>query len=208
MREFHTFDFFSVFPHLTALYFEGLEDYPDKSIWYTGHRNHRTIASNLTHLRLYKAISDPRAVIQGAYWEKNSFSGVDFARLTPQLEHLSILGHLGRFSVSDLLNRLTEIPNLKYLDITDGQKSGGLQIPHDRSPSAHEIFKARAHLRRIVFVRKGVGEVFLRGYWLPVAESTGYVSEDISDADLGMIPSVWWHSVPQTGLTPFPSFTP
>lgn len=206
-RNNQTIDFLSVFPQITALSFERLGRYPDTSIWCARNRDHRTIASNLTHLSLYKPVSGPGLGLHEA-WEENLPRDVNFAELTPQLEHLSILGHLRRFPVWLLMKRFARIPKLRYIDITDEQVTEDPSMPHDRSSSADKTFESNAQLRRIIFVRKGVGEVYFRGYWLPVADSTGYISEDVSDADLAEIPSVWWHGVPQSSLTPFPSFTP
>lgn len=77
-----------------------------------------------------------------------------------------------------------------------------------RSELASEAFEQCANLRRICFVRSCTGEVYLRGYPEAVADSTGYVSPDINEADLVEIPERWHHGVPQTGLVPFPTFTP
>lgn len=73
---------------------------------------------------------------------------------------------------------------------------------------AMETFRQCPQLRRICFVRSMVGEVYLRGYYDAVADSMGYISDEIMDADLIHIPDRWLHGVPQTGLMPFPGFTP
>lgn len=77
-----------------------------------------------------------------------------------------------------------------------------------RPELASQTFKGCPQLRRICFVRSLVGEVYLRGYYDAVADSTGYISPEVKDADLADIPREWRHGVPQTGLMPFPSFTP
>lgn len=73
---------------------------------------------------------------------------------------------------------------------------------------AHETFKECPQLRRICFVRCLVGEVYLRDYADAVANSTGYISPEVKNADLCEIPRKWRHGVPQMGPLPFPSFTP
>lgn len=202
-----------------------------------------TIASNLTQVRVYKTCSDPRnEFLQNAWIEHERFSSLSQLRLsenTPELEYLSVLGELDHFPVSRLLGQFTNLPKLRYLDITDEQMMDGStrasgfcfltyaasiqrgdrlsHIKHlarknplneDRSELAMKTFDQCANLRRICFVRSCVGEVYLRGYPDAVADSTGYVSPEVNSADLSDIPDAWHHGVPQTGLLPFPGFTP
>lgn len=77
-----------------------------------------------------------------------------------------------------------------------------------RDVLAVQMFNYFPRLRRICFVRSLVGKVYLRGYCRAVADSKGYISDKIKDADLAEIPESWRYGVPQTGSLPFPSFTP
>lgn len=77
-----------------------------------------------------------------------------------------------------------------------------------RGDLAIQMFNYFPRLRRVCFVRSLVGEVYLRHYRRAVADSTGYISDKIKDADLAEIPKSWRYGVPQTDSMPFPSFTP
>ncbi|KAK7704100.1 hypothetical protein SLS64_008658 [Diaporthe eres] len=148
-----------------------------------------------------------------------------------------ILHSIRRFKAAPEFSWLGGLLKLKYLDITDEQTMDEYHerlkfimstlprqhncrlnfikylarnhaLNEDRSELARETFDRCAQLRRICFVRSTVGEVYLRGYPGAVADSTGYISRDIRDADMDEIPKAWHHGVPQTGLLPFPGFTP
>lgn len=139
------------------------------------------------------------------------------------------------FPVSQLLDQITTIPKLKYLDITDEQMddyegslkylravsntpplsrstyfpySSNHRLNQCRSALAVQTFDRCPQLRRICFVRNLVGEVYLRGCDEAVADSLGNISEEVEDADLTELPKSWRYGVPQTGLIPFPSFNP
>lgn len=239
----HEIDFLAAFPQLKAFCFEATA-----SSWLQSTLNaayfHPTIASNLKQLRLYRTCSDPRSGFRPNSWSLLEFSDLNLSEVAPELEYLSILGELRFFPVSHLLDQLSTIPKLKYVDITDEQMKDDYhgstaypraaldtppQNPHMqrsrrlayiehlaqnhslnefRPELASQTFEDCPQLRRICFVRCLVGEIYLRGYCDSVADSTGYISPEIKDADLADIPGEWRHGVPQTGLMPFPGFTP
>lgn len=228
-------DFLAALPKLETFCFEATQDSWAKSALDAGDPLHTTIASNLTQLRLYKSRSDPRLDFAWNEWRDFEFSEFDLSELTPQLEYLSILGELRMFPVSQLLDQITTIPKLKYLDITDEQMddyegslkylravsntpplsrstyfpySSNHRLNQCRSALAVQTFDRCPQLRRICFVRNLVGEVYLRGCDEAVADSLGNISEETDDADLTELPKSWRYGVPQTGLIPFPSFNP
>lgn len=195
------------------------------------------IGLNLTQLRVYKTCSDPRSGFSQRSWLYLEFQEMKLENITPQLECLSFLGELDDFPVSLILTQLHKLPKLKYLDITDEQimddyfarmqfikatqpRQGSDRLNYikylarnhtlneDRSKISGKTFSQNAQLRRICFVRSCVGEVYLRGYPDVVADSTGFVSSEVNGDDLSDIPQRWHHGVPQTGLIPFPGFTP
>lgn len=196
-----------------------------KSLSLPGHYFQPTIAPGLKQLRLFKTRSVTfRSLYSSHEWREGEISRLRLRTFMPELEYLSVLGELRRFPVSHLLEQLTDIPKLKYVDVTDEQRySKGLwhwglsdleraahnhPMNEDRSELARQTFENCAQLQRICFVRCSVGEVYLRGYHDAVADSTGYISQDINDADLGHIPGSWCHGVPQTSFLPFPDYTP
>lgn len=196
-----------------------------------------SITPRLTQVRLYCTYSDHRSNFYPYGWTKHEFSQLRLSEITPELQYLSVLGALTKIPVSSLLEQITKLTKLKYLDITDEQTMHGhltrrelvdlllavqpldrlayikdLAAIHplneNRSKLAADTFDHCENLRRICFVRSCVGEVYLRGYPDAVADSTGYVSPHIKKADLIEVPERWHHGVPQTGLMPFPNFTP
>lgn len=203
-------DFLAAFPQLNTLCFEGSERVAWEMNFSVGDCLHPTMASKLTQLRLYKTSSDPRSGFQSSGWRIFDIESHKsaLAMVVPELEYLSILGELRGFPVSDILEILTDIPKLKYVDITDEQIFPGYGLNEDRSMLAQQTFEECAQLRRICFVRCAVGEVYLRGYGHAVAKSTGYVSRRVSAADLCNIPTKWRYGVPQMSSMPFPTFTP
>lgn len=239
----HDIDFLAALPQLKAFCFEATESSWLRSTLDAAHY-HPNVASNLTHLRLYRTCSDPRSGFRPNAWRLSEFTELNLSRVMPKLEYLSILGELRVFPVSSLLDQLSKISKLKYVDITDEQMKddyhGSLaylraaldtppqSLPLQRSARlvyiehlarnhrlnefrpelASQTFEKCPQLRRICFVRSLVGEVYIRGYYYAVADSTGYISAEVKDADLVDIPGEWRHGVPQTGLMPFPGFTP
>lgn len=239
----HEIPFLAALPQLKSFCFEGTVKCAPQSILNASFI-HQTIASNLTQLRLYRSCSDPRSGFEANAWRDFEFSDMYLSEVTPNLEYLSILGELRLFPVSRLLWKLTQLPKLKYIDITDEQMKddyhgsmeylrAALETPPQTRPPYHsarltyiehlarnhtlneyrpelanQTFEQCPQLRRICFVRSMVGEVYLRGYYDAVADSTGYISPEVKDADLADIPGEWRHGVPQMGLMPFPTFTP
>lgn len=213
---YHLIDFLAAFPQLKALCFPGR------------HRFQPIIASNVTHLRLFKTCSSTLGSLRHSYgWGSSDILQLRLSQVMPNLEHLSVLGDLRGFPVSRLIEHIIDIPKLEYVDVTDEQTTQenyeypahwvlGDVVRHtrnhpmneDRSELARQTFDRCAQLRRICFVRCAVGEVYLRGYRDAVADSTGYISREITDTDLGHIPGAWCQGVPQTSLFTFPSYNP
>lgn len=233
----HEINFLAALPQLKSFCFEATVQCGPQSILNASFI-HRTTASNLTQLRLYRSCSDPRSGFETNAWRDFVFSEMKLSEVTPNLEYLSILGELRIFPVSRLMGKLAKLPQLKYVDVTDEQMNTcgshdhirfALNTSQQRCPSrltyieqlarthplneyrpevASQTFEECPQLRRICFVRSMVGEVYLRGYYDAVADSTGYISPEVKDADLADIPGKWRHGVPQMGLMPFPTFTP
>lgn len=229
--------FLRALPQLETFCYQGAHLRPTQMILSPQCCSGPTTAPNLAQVRVYKTCSDPRSRFWSFVWTKDDFEQLSLVQITPNLEYLSILGELGGFLVSHILIVLEVLPKLKYLDITDEQAMDGYYegrefmkstlprqyssrlnyikdlarnhpLNEDRSALARRTFDRCAQLQRICFVRSSVGEVYLRGYPGAVADSTGYISHEIHDADMDDIPKAWRHGVPQTGLLPFPGFTP
>lgn len=232
-QECFEYGFLGTFSQVEAFCYDGGSVTEEQVTWPEAWSGSITTAPNLTRLRMYQARSDPRTDFRASGWYESRFLGLNLCELTPELEYLSVLGELEDFPVWQILNECTKIPKLKYLDITDEQRIDLMRewdsvlamepsdrlacikylarihlMNEDRSKLARETFNQCTNLRRICFVRSCIGEVYLRGYPEAVADSTGYVSPDINDADLIEIPERWLHGVPQTDLVPFPGFTP
>lgn len=230
-------DVIQAFPQLEVFCIEGLQMFNPLPSSMALSSSYPPITSNLTQLRIYKTCSDPREEFCQSCWWHSDFQDLNLRKITPQLEYLSILGELGDFPVSLILRQLHRLLKLKYLDITDEQMMDGYftrmqfikttlprqrsdrlnyikylaqnhTLNQDRSKMSEMTFHQNAQLRRICFVRSCVGEVYLRGYPDVVADSTGFVSGEVNGDDLSEIPQRWHHGVPQTGLIPFPGFTP
>ncbi|KAH8788224.1 hypothetical protein F5883DRAFT_657867 [Diaporthe sp. PMI_573] len=221
-------DFLEALPHLKAFCFQGTPRYAYYGTFTAAFSFHSTIASNLTQLRICKTCLDSQFASGYGGWGKYEVAYLGLSTVTPELEHLSILGGLEGVRVSCLLEQIvqTRLERLKYVDITDEQMMGDRRpilrgshlsdVEHrarnhpdneNRSELARQTFHRIPQLRRICFVRCRVGEVYLRGYEDAVADSTGYISPEINDADLVDIPGGWRHGVPQTSCLPFPGFT-
>lgn len=181
--------------------------------------SHPVTVSNLTRLRLYKTCSDPHSPFRKDAWLQNEVSALNLRRIAPQLEHLSILGELSLFQVSSLLDEILHLnlDKLKYLDITDEQSThifmGHRALPHrtqnhqpneNRSELAIRTFRRYPQLHRICFTGRMFGEAYLWGYVNAVADSTGYISDEINETDRRDVPTAWHHGVPQTDLLRFP----
>lgn len=202
---YHLIDFLAALPQLKALCFPGR------------HHFRPAIASNLTHLRLFKTCSSTLGELPQSYgWGLGEISLLRLSQVMPNLEHLSVLGELRGFPVACLLENIADIPKLEYVDVTDEQtRKENYEFParnppmnEDRSELARQTFDRCAQLRRICFVRCAIGEVYLRGYRDAVADSTGYISREITGTDLDHIPGAWCQGVPQTSLFTFPSYNP
>ena len=219
-------DFLAALPELKTFCLEGTTRYGPVLVMRAGNYYHPTIASNLTQLRFYKTRSDPRTAFDPDGWRGEDIPELNLRKVTPELKYLSILGELRGILVSRLLRQLTDLPKLKYVDITDEQMldsclwhyDGSLAYiqrracadrrNEDRSEVARQTVATFTELRRICFVRALVGEVYLRGHHYAVADSTGYISHELNDADRAEVPAAWRYGVPQTSSLPFPTFTP
>ena len=221
-------DFLEALPHLKAFCSQGTQRYAYDRTFAAAFSFHSPIALNLTQLRISKTSLDSQFTSRYGGWGKYEVSHLGLSTATPELEHLSILGGLEGVRVSFLLEQIvqTRLEKLKYVDITDEQMMGDRRptlrgshlsdVEHrernhpdneNRSELARQTFHRIPQLRRICFVRCRVGEVYLRGYEDAVADSTGYISPEINDADLVDIPGGWRHGVPQTSCLPFPGVT-
>ncbi|KAG6362730.1 hypothetical protein INS49_007823 [Diaporthe citri] len=187
-----------------------------------GDFHHPYVVPNMTQLRIYQTCSDPRQAFKPNDWWHSEISSLDLPDRTPELEYLSLkyvdvtdgqamkecqkVPENSRERLNTLRKRLPVLPSERLKYIKDLSRNHPLN--EDRSKLARKTFDRCAQLRRICFVRSSVGEVYVRGYPGAVADSTGYISHEIHDADMDDIPKAWHHGVPQTGVLPFPGFTP
>lgn len=117
----YDFDFLRIFPKLESFCFDGSsQDFPIRYLLGESHYCPPTQPA-LKQLRIIKTSSDPRTDFDAQMWTDWEPESLDIlGKITPNLEHLSLLGELN-FPVSSFLRRLGKIPSLKYVDVSDEQ---------------------------------------------------------------------------------------